>query len=144
MLGPSRSTPDWTCRVIAAASSDPMPGEMGPQRAVVELPCRCAPDMMFRKSDGLAAGRVAQAWHACGMSRTRLSTTVDAELLHGARSIRSGITDATLIDEALRALLARHRAAEVDASYAAYDEHPIDEPDEWGDLASFRRAAAAS
>jgi hypothetical protein len=78
------------------------------------------------------------------MSRTRLSTTVDAELLDGARSIRSGITDAALIDEALQALLARHRAAEVDASYAAYDEHPIDEPDEWGDLASFRRAAAAS
>lgn len=78
------------------------------------------------------------------MSRTRLSTTVDAVLLDGARSIRSGITDAALIDEALQALLARHRAAEVDASYAAYDEHPIDEPDEWGDLASFRRAAAAS
>lgn len=78
------------------------------------------------------------------MSRTRLSTTVDAALLDGARSIRTGITDATLIDEALQALLARHRAAEVDASYAAYDEHPIDEPDEWGDLASFRRAAAAS
>jgi hypothetical protein len=37
-----------------------------------------------------------------------------------------------------------HRAAEVDATYAAYDEHPLDEPDEWGDLASFRRAAGAS
>lgn len=78
------------------------------------------------------------------MSRTRLSTTVDAELLEGARRARSGVTDATLIDEALTALLARHRAAEVDASYAAYDVHPLDEPDEWGDLASFRRAAAAS
>jgi hypothetical protein len=41
-------------------------------------------------------------------------------------------------------LLARHRAAEVDASYTAYDEHPLDETDEWGDLASFRQAAAAS
>ena len=49
-----------------------------------------------------------------------------------------------MIDDALAALLAWHRAAEVDASYAAYDEHPLDEPDEWGDLASFRRAAAAS
>jgi hypothetical protein len=48
------------------------------------------------------------------------------------------------VDEALTALLARHRAAEVDASYAVYDEHPLDEPDEWGDLASFRRAAARS
>jgi hypothetical protein len=34
--------------------------------------------------------------------------------------------------------------AEIDASYAVYDEHPLKEPDEWGDLASFRRAAAAS
>ena len=49
-----------------------------------------------------------------------------------------------MIDEALKALLARHRAAEVDAGYAAYDDHPLDEPDEWGDLASFREAAARS
>jgi hypothetical protein len=54
------------------------------------------------------------------------------------------VTDAVLVDEALQALLARHRAAQIDASYAAYDEHPLHEPDEWGDLASFRRAAAAS
>ncbi len=78
------------------------------------------------------------------MKRTRLSTTVDAELLASARGVRSGVTDAALIDEALAALLACHRSAEVDASYAAYDAHPVDEPDEWGDLASFRRAAAAS
>lgn len=78
------------------------------------------------------------------MNRARLSTTVNAELLDSARNLRSGITDAALIDEALRTLLARHRSAEVDASYAAYDEHPADEPDEWGDLASWRRAAAAS
>jgi len=69
---------------------------------------------------------------------------VDATLLEEARSRRSGVTDAVIIDEALAALLSRHRAAEVDASYAAYDEHPLEEPDEWGDLASFRRAAAAS
>jgi hypothetical protein len=54
------------------------------------------------------------------------------------------VTDAALIDEALRALPFRHRAAEVDASYAAYDKHPLDKPDEWGHLASFRQAAAAS
>lgn len=78
------------------------------------------------------------------MNRTRLSTTVDADLLKNARDLRIGVSDAALIDEALAALLSRHRAAEVDASYAAYDEHPLDEPDEWGDLASFRRAAAAS
>ncbi len=78
------------------------------------------------------------------MSRIRVSTTVDAGLLDGARRARSGVKDAALLDEALGALLARHRAAEMDASYAAYDEHPLDEPDEWGDLASFREAAAAS
>ncbi len=78
------------------------------------------------------------------MARTRLSTTVDADLLESARRARSEVTDAALIDAALGALLARHRAAEVDEGYAAYDEHPLDEPDEWGDLASFREAAAAS
>jgi hypothetical protein len=78
------------------------------------------------------------------MARTRLSTTVDANLLDIARNLRAGITDASLIDEALEALLSLHRAAELDASYAAYDAHPLDEPDAWGDLASFRRAAAAS
>lgn len=78
------------------------------------------------------------------MTRTRLSTTVDAALLEGARRVRSGTTDAALVDEALAALLARYRSAEVDASYAVYDEHPLDEPDEWGDLDTFRRAVAAS
>jgi hypothetical protein len=68
---------------------------------------------------------------------------VDEQLLDSAREVRSGITDAALIDEALQALLVRHRSAEVDASYTAYDQHPIDEPDEWGDLSSFRQAAAA-
>lgn len=78
------------------------------------------------------------------MARIRLSTTVDAALLEDARKLRPRTTDASLVDEALAALLARHRAAEVDASYAAYDEHPLDEPDDWGDLASFRRAVAGS
>lgn len=78
------------------------------------------------------------------MTRTRLSTTVDATLLRDARELRSGSTDASLMDEALTALLSRHRSAQVDASYAVYDEHPLDEPDAWGDLASFRAAAAAS
>jgi hypothetical protein len=78
------------------------------------------------------------------MSRTRLSTTVDAELLESARRLRLGTTDAALVDEALRALLVRHRSAEVDASYRAYDDHPVDEPGKWGDFASWRQAAAAS
>ena len=78
------------------------------------------------------------------MTRIRLSTTVDAILLERARSLQPTGTDAALVDQALTALLARHRAAEVDASYAAYDRHPLDEPDDWGDLASFRRAAGGS
>lgn len=69
---------------------------------------------------------------------------MDGDLLQVARRVRSGNTDAAMIDEALRALVARHRSAEVDAGYAAYDEHPLVEPDEWGDLASFREAAARS
>lgn len=92
---------------------------------------------------GLALPGFATSWHDCGMTRIRLSTTVDAELLEGARKM-SRTKDSALVDEALAALLARHRSAEVDASYAAYDEHPLDEPDEWGDLASFRRVVAAS
>ena len=69
---------------------------------------------------------------------------MDAKLLENARRLRSESTDAALIDEALEALLSRHRAAEVEANYAAYDRQPLDQPDAWGDLASFRRAAAAS
>lgn len=78
------------------------------------------------------------------MTRIRVSTTVDGELLAQARGVRSGVNDAALLDEALHALLARHHAGEIDASYAAYDEHPLDEADEWGDLASFREAAGAA
>jgi hypothetical protein len=82
--------------------------------------------------------------YVCGMARTRISTTVDSELLANARRVRSELADSALMDEALSALLARQRAAEIDAAYAAYDEHPLDEHDEWGDLASFRAAAGAS
>jgi post-segregation antitoxin (ccd killing protein) len=49
------------------------------------------------------------------MARTRVSTTVDEQLLSSARDLRSGLSDAALIDEALTALLARHRTAEIDA-----------------------------
>lgn len=78
------------------------------------------------------------------MTRARVSTTVDEDLLARARRARAGLADSALIDEALAALLARQRAAEIDAAYAAYDQHPLDEGDEWGDLASFRTAAAES
>lgn len=69
---------------------------------------------------------------------------MDAELLDSARRMRTGTTDAALVDEALAALLARHRSAQVDAAYRSYDDHPADEPDDCGDLASWRRAAGAS
>lgn len=78
------------------------------------------------------------------MARVRISTTVDEQLLEQARAVKAGAPDSALIDDALAAFLARHRAAEIDAAYASYDEHPLGERDEWGDLASFRAAAAAS
>ena len=78
------------------------------------------------------------------MPRARISTTVDERLLADARQARAELNDAALLDEALAALLASRRATEIDDSYAAYDEHPLDEVDEWGDLASFHQAAAKS
>lgn len=69
---------------------------------------------------------------------------MDEQLLQRARALRAGGTDAALLDEALTALLARHRAAVLDDAYTAYETHPADEPDAWGDLASFRSAAGAS
>ncbi len=87
---------------------------------------------------------MAHLWYVHAMTRARVSTTVDEDLLARARRARAGLADSALIDEALAALLARQRAAEIDAAYAAYDQHPLDEGDEWGDLASFRTAAAES
>lgn len=78
------------------------------------------------------------------MARVRISTTVDEQRLGAARKARAGLSDSVLIDEALAALLALSRAAEIDAAYAAYDERPLEVADEWGDLASFRTAAASS
>jgi len=76
------------------------------------------------------------------MPRVRVSTTVDQGLLESARRLRAPLNDASLLDEARTALLARHRGAEIDRSYAVYDQHPLDEPDDWRDLASFREGAA--
>ncbi len=78
------------------------------------------------------------------MARVRVSTTVDSDLLAEARRLCEGLNDAALIDAALNALKARHRGAEIDSSYAAYDTQPITQADEWGDLASCREAPAAS
>lgn len=78
------------------------------------------------------------------MRRVRVSTTVDGTLLASARRARGGLNDAALLDAALQALLAHERAAELDASYRAYDDAPLDTADEWGDLQSFREAAPRS
>ena len=78
------------------------------------------------------------------MARLRISTTVDEQLLTTARRLRSEVPDSALIDEALAALLGRHRTAEIDAAYAAYDSSPLGSSDEWGNLDAFRRAAGAS
>lgn len=78
------------------------------------------------------------------MPRVRVSTTVDERLLGAARALRADSSDAALIDEALRALLTQNRAAVIDAAYDVYDAVPLDTPDRWGDLASFRDAAGRS
>ncbi len=69
---------------------------------------------------------------------------MEEALLAEVRRLRSDVNDARLLDVALAALLAQHRAVEIDAAYRAYDAHPLDQPDEWGDLASFREAAGSS
>lgn len=88
---------------------------------------------------------MAFSWHDRRMTRARISTTVDSQLLAEARRIHGSSSDAELIGDALVALLAGHRAAEIDDAYAAaYASYPLEEPDEWGDLGSFREAAAAT
>jgi hypothetical protein len=87
---------------------------------------------------------MAQQCHNHAMGRRRVSTTVDEGLLEQARGLHGGTTDAALFDDALRALVAHHRSTEIDSAYRAYDKHPIDESDEWGDLASFHAAAEGS
>lgn len=78
------------------------------------------------------------------MARERISTTVDEALLRTVREARVGTPDSVLIDEALAALVARDRSAEIDAAYVAYDREPVTAEDEWGDLAAFREAAGRS
>jgi len=88
---------------------------------------------------------MARPWRDRGITRARISTTVDRQLLDEARRVHAGTTDAELVEEALTALLRRYRSAEIDAAYAtAYQDHPLEDHDEWGDLASFRSAAAAT
>lgn len=76
---------------------------------------------------GPVAG-VPYEWRSCGVARLRISTTVDEHLLEQARAAKAGAPDSALIDDALTAFLARKRAAEIDAAYAAYDDHPWAKP----------------
>ncbi len=78
------------------------------------------------------------------MARVRVNAAVDRDLLNAAREARPGGTDSSLLEDALRALLAEHERPATDAAYAeAYASHPPDEPDEWGDVAAWRAAAGA-
>jgi hypothetical protein len=79
------------------------------------------------------------------MARIRVSTTVDEGLLRAARAAHEGATDSSLLEAALRALLTEHERSEIDAAYTdAYARQPLDQPDEWGDLATWRAGAGAS
>jgi hypothetical protein len=77
------------------------------------------------------------------MSRVRVSTTVDGELLAAARTIESA-PDSKLFDNSLRALLRERRSAQIDAMYESYDRFPLGEDDEWGDLSTWHEAADSS
>ncbi len=78
------------------------------------------------------------------MAKVRVSTTVDEALLSRARQALNGANDAKILEQALEALLARHRTAEIDAAYAVYDTIPLSTPDAWGDLESWHHAASRS
>ena len=80
------------------------------------------------------------------MTRARISTsTFDRQLLDDVRRVHAGTTDAELVDEALTALLRSYRSAQIDAAYeSAHQDQRLEDQDEWGDLASFRNAAAAT
>ncbi len=93
----------------------------------------------------IARAFMAYTWHSCGIARVRISTTVDGELLRNARDAGVGANDAELIDAALQALLAQHRRVQIDDAYdTAYRQRPLDEPDDWGDLESFRDAVSGA
>lgn len=78
------------------------------------------------------------------MARERISTTVDSELLGQARAACGGARDSSVLEQALAALIAKHRAATFDQQIdAGYRDVALDRPDEWGDLGSFLEAAGA-
>ncbi len=76
-----------------------------------------------------------------GMARIRVSTTAEDRFLNRARRLRPGVNDAALLDEALEALIGRHRRQAIDATYAAYAGQPLSAQDAWGNLASLHETA---
>ena len=63
-------------------------------------------------------------------STTAISTTVSDDLLGQARTALPDLNDASLMDQALAALCAEHRAAEIDRSYQVFRDVPLDTEDE--------------
>lgn len=79
------------------------------------------------------------------MTRVRVSTTVDSDLLEQARRLGVGRTDASMVEAALEALLREHRSARIDGAYAeAFARVPAQTRDDWGHLDDFLDAAARS
>lgn len=79
------------------------------------------------------------------MRRTVINASVDTSLLDAVRQGHRDRTDAELLEAGLSALLPTLPVELLEQRYAAaYSAHPIDEPDAWGDLESFRRAAAST
>ena len=87
---------------------------------------------------------MAVSCYAHAMARIRISTTVSDDLLSRARAALPDLNDASLIDRALVALCAEHRAAEIDRSYEVFSDVPLDTTDEWGNLAEFLEAAGSA
>lgn len=78
------------------------------------------------------------------MSRVPIVTTVSGELLGRARDVLPYLDDASLFDLALAAVRVVYRAVEVDRSYEAYDDLPLDTEDAWGNPADFLDAVGAA
>lgn len=66
------------------------------------------------------------------------------ELLGRARVALPGLKDAALLDRALSALCAEHRAAEIDRLYEVFEALPLETEDQWGNLSGFLDAAGAA
>ena len=78
------------------------------------------------------------------MSRVPIVTTVSEELLGRARDVLPDFDDASLFDRALAVVGVVYRAIEVDRSYEAYDNLPLDTEDEWGNPADFLDAVGSA